>query len=190
MTISDAFLQRQLVAARNGDGRAYRWIWDGYAGSIAGFLMARGTPEVDEVVNEVFLAAFERLGSFEGDEGEFRAWLYAIARNKRVDQLRRRGRRAESPGVTVPDQAAADDVEADALNRVADEELAQLLGSLTLDQRDVIVLRFVAGLSLVQTAAAMGRPTGAIKALQHRAVAQLRRKMSAPPYPNSPSPAM
>lgn len=190
MTISDHLFQRQLVTAREGDARAYRWIWDRYAGPITGFLMARGTPEVDEAVNDVFLAAFERLDSFDGSEGDFQAWLYAIARNKRADQIRRWSRRGVIAGHAVADRPAVDDVEVTVLEQFGDEELLRLLRSLTPDQRDVIVLRFVAGLSLGQTAIAVDKPTGAVKALQHRALAQLRKTTSTDPYPNASSPAM
>lgn len=183
----DVGFQRQLRAAQRGDDRAHRWLWDSFAGPVAGFLRARGTPEVDEIVNDVFLAAFRQLATFSGDVNEFRAWLFAMARNKRVDKLRWFGRR------TVPDVPGPVPVEAAeeaALRLIDDDELLGILGTLTPDQRDVIVLRFVAELSLEQTAAAVGKPVGAVKAAQHRALAQLRKKFRADPYPEVTTPTM
>lgn len=173
--------QRHLKAARAGDRDACRWMWDTYAGAIRGFLQARGTPDADEVVNDVFLAAFGNLDRFEGGESEFRAWLYRIARNKRADLFRARSRQPRPVDHTLG-VAPSGDVEAEAIAQLADAELRMVLADLTPDQRDVIVLRFVNDLSLEQVAAIVEKPTGAVKALQHRALTQLRKKFSPEPY--------
>lgn len=170
--------QRALRAAQRGDQTALRGLWDVHAGPITGFLTARGTPEVDEVVNDVFVAAFGRLGDFSGSEGEFRAWLFAIARNKRIDQIRRQGRRPATAPLAGTDPAAEESVEERALRAVGDAELLAVLDVLTPEQRDVVVLRFVSDLSLEQVAMALDKPVGAVKALQHRATAQLRKRFS------------
>lgn len=175
--------RRQLDAARAGDRDACRWLWDTYAGPIRGFLQARGTPDVDEVVNDVFLAAFTSLDRFEGGEPELRAWLFRVARHKRADMFRARLRQPGAVALTAGAEPSSD-VEAEAIERLADAELRMVLSELTPDQRDVIVLRFIADLSLDQVAAVVGRPTGAVKALQHRALVQLRKKFSRDPYPD------
>ena len=185
----DHAFDRILQAARAGDPRSARWLWDHYAGQVAGFLTARGTPEVDEVVNDVFLAALSGLDRFVGGEADFRAWLYGIARNKRIDQLRRLGRRVDGAGV-VPERPGAIDVEAEVVDRITDQELRGMLQVLTVEQRDVVVLRFIAGLSLEQAAVALGKPVGAVKALQHRALTQLRKKIAVDPYPEHAVPTI
>lgn len=182
-TTARRHLLRKLRAARSGDERALRWLWETYAGPITGFLLARGTPEVEEVVNDVFVAAFGRLDTFHGDAGEFRAWLYAIARNKRIDHLRRTTRRPLTTPLEELDLYAVETAEDAALARVGDSDLIDVLSSLTSDQRDVIVLRFISDLSLEQTAEVVGKPVGAVKAIQHRALAQLRKKFRVAPYP-------
>ena len=183
MAAHDDF-DRRLALARQGEPVAFRWIWDRYAGPIRGFLTSRATPEVDEAVNDVFAAAFKGLDGFAGGEPDFSAWLHGIARNKRVDQLRQRARRERLLSTaTIPDQTCADNVEDQAIARVADDELRWLLEGLTPDQRDVIVLRFISALSLDQTATALAKPVGAVKAAQHRAIALLRKKLAAEPYP-------
>lgn len=178
----------RLDAARGGDGDALQWIWRTYAGPIRGYLQARGTPEVDEVVNDVFLAAFDALGRFSGEEPMFRAWIYALARNKRIDALRRHARRAHE--VAVHAYAAAGDVEAEAMALLEDADLRAVLLDLTPEQRDVIVLRFVADLSIEQVAVALERNPAAVKALQHRAIGQLRKKIRADPHPDASVPTM
>lgn len=190
MTPHDRRFQRTLRAASHGDHAALRRLWDVHAGSIAGFLFARGTPEVDEVVNDVFAAAFGQLDRFRGSENEFRAWLFAIARNKRIDQLRRHGRQEATSPLAEIDPTSGDAVGEQALRAVGDADLLAVLDGLTADQRDVIVLRFVADLSLEQTAVALAKPVGAVKALQHRALAQLRKKFPDNPYPPDGSPTI
>lgn len=190
MTFADRRFQRALRAARSGDQTAMRGLWDSYAGPITGFLVARGTPEVDEVVNDVFVAAFGQLDRFSGSAIDFQAWLFAIARNKRIDQLRRHGRRPDTTLLDDADPASSDAVEDHALRGLEDAELVAVLDALTADQRDVIVLRFIADLSLEQTAVALGKPVGAVKALQHRALGQLRNKFPHDPYPSNDPPAM
>ena len=179
-----------LAIARRGEPEGFSWLWASYAGRIKGFLMARGTPEVDEVVNDVFLAAFTRLPDFEGGEPQFRAWLHAIARNRRVDALRGHGRRRRLRLPATEGQILAGDGEADAIEAMVDTDLRELLAPLTDEQRDVMVLRFVCDLSLEQTAVVVDRPIGSVKAVQHRALHRLRRKFEADPYPASTRRAM
>ena len=188
MTKPHHLLDQQLRAAKRGEEGARRWLWSTFAGPVTGFLQARGTPDVGEVVNDVFLAAFGHLDAFRGDASEFRGWLYGIARNKRADHLRRASRRPPSAPMDGLEHPSVDDVEEAALRRVGDDDLVEVLGSLTSDQRDVIVLRFVSDLSLEQTAVAVGKPVGAVKAIQHRALAQLRKRLAGIPYPPTPLP--
>lgn len=171
-----------LDAARCGDPYACRWLWDRYAGQIKAFLLTRGTPDADEVVNDVFLAAFTGVGAFVGGEPEFRAWLYRIARNKRVDAIRAYERRPTP--TDAPSRLSSTHAEADseAVEALVDEEFRDVLATLTPDQRDVVVLRFLADLTLEQTATALDKPVGAVKSLQHRAIDQLRKKFVDHPY--------
>ena len=187
MTRNPSFARR-LDAARCGDPRACQWVWDTYAGPITGFLQARGTPEVEEVVNEVFLAVFTGLDRFIGEEPMFRAWLYRVARNKRVDAFRRGARHATTLSMTA--DGVGGDVEDEAIAAMEDADLRALLVGLTPEQRDVLVLRFVADLSIAQVAVALDKTPLAIKALQHRAIAQLHKRISADPHPRATSPTM
>lgn len=188
MALAERRFNRAIQAARRGDPAGFRFLWDTFAGPVSGFLRARGTPEVGEVVNDVFAAAFDTLYRFEGSEVEFRAWLFAIARNKRIDQLRRQARRPAGTPLDDGDPALVAAIEDAALQAVDDRELFGVLELLTGDQRNVIVLRFITDLSLEQTAIALDKPVGAVKALQHRALARLRKKFPDNPYPNLPGP--
>lgn len=168
-------------------------MWGRYAGQITGFLSGRGTDEVDQVVNDVFAAAFSSIDRFEGDDSDFRAWLYWLARNRRIDAMRaasRRARVATAAELESGPEPSTEDIETAVLERVLDERLRLLLAGLTVEQRDVIVLRFISDLSLEQTAVVLDKPVGAVKALQHRALEQLRKKSSADPYLATGRPAL
>lgn len=183
--LAETTFWRHVVAARSGDPAAFAWLWGRYAGQIAGFLRARGTDDVDQVVNDVFAAAFSSIDRFQGDDSDFRAWLYWLARNRRVDAIRaanRRPRVATAAELETGHEPSTEDAESVAIARLVDERLRRLLTDLSADQRDVIVLRFISDLSLEQTSVALDKPVGAVKALQHRALEQLRKKCAADPY--------
>jgi RNA polymerase sigma factor (sigma-70 family) len=163
-----------LPAARAGAGWAFARLYEGLAPAVAGYLAVQGASEPDDLTSEVFQRAFTRIGSFSGGEDAFRSWVFTIAHNLLVDDRRRRDRRPVVP-TSEPPEAAGGDVEDDAMRRLSEERVRRLCDLLVPDQRDVLLLRLVAGMTLEETAAVLGKTTGAVKALQHRAAAALRR---------------
>lgn len=145
---------------------------------MTAFARVRGSDEPDGIANEVFLAVFRSLERFDGDEDAFVALLFTIARNKVIDELRRRERRPRTSALATAPDPLGGNTEDEALAGLG-TSTRELLALLTDDQREVLVLRLVADLSLEQTAAITGRTVNATKALQHRAVNTLRRKKSA-----------
>ena len=169
-----------LGAARTGAAWAFESLWQALAPSVAGYLRLQGAAEPDDVTSEVFVSVLTSLDSFEGDEDRFRSWVFTIAHRRLVDDWRRRGRRpaladgGDQAARRAP-EAAGGDVEEEALRRVSEQRVRRMCELLAPDQRDVLLLRMVAGMSLDQTAEALGKTTIAVKALQHRGVAALRR---------------
>jgi RNA polymerase sigma-70 factor (ECF subfamily) len=165
-----------LARARSGSGEAFSQIYAELAGPVAGYLRAKGVPDVEDLTSEVFLQVFQGIGRFDGDEAGFRSWVFTIAHRRMVDTWRRSGRRPDSVEYTPEgDTRVARSAEALALDRVGEERAVALLGLLTDSQRDVVLLRVVADLSLEEVAAVVDRPVGAVKALQRRGLATLRR---------------
>ena len=120
------------------------------------------------------------IDRFEGDEGAFRTWIFTIGRNLVVDDCRRRARH---PSDARPDDALAlngptGDTEEDALRALADARVAAIFGGLSPDQRDVLLLRILAGLTIAEIAQVIGKREGAVKMLQARGIAALRREIS------------
>ena len=167
-----------VAAARAGHAWALTEIWQRHAPAVIGYLRGRGAAEPEDLTSEVFLGVFERLPRFHGDDNDLRAFVFTIAHHKLVDDIRRRARRGDSaPYDAEGDGRTTGSAEDDALDRLGDERVRELLATLSEEQRDVLLLRVVADLSLEQTAAALGKRVGAVKALQHRALGALRRLM-------------
>ena len=144
-------------------------IYRALAPAVLGYLRAQRAPDPEDVLGEVFLQVARDLDRFSGDELALRRWVFAIAHNRLLDARRRQGRRPAAADREVPDRPGpprADPV---------DPALIEALSTLTSEQREVIVLRFVADLPLEDVARITRRRLGAVKAMQHRALETLGR---------------
>jgi RNA polymerase sigma-70 factor (ECF subfamily) len=168
-----------LAAAQEGSEWAWEILVRQLSPSLLRFFSVRGVPDPEALVGEVFVDLARNLTTFEGDEASFRSWVFVIAYRRMTDEWRKLRRRPEETPMEIPPEPAhsAPSAEDEAIDLLSSAEAAQLLAVLTDVQRDVILLRVVAGLSLQETADAMGRRVGAIKALQRRAIAALRREI-------------
>ncbi len=160
---------RPVEAASWTADEAFRLL----ASPVQAYLRGQGAPDPDDLLGEVFLQVARSIGGFSGGERDLRRWVVTIARNRLVDDRRRRARRPQADDHEVPDVAAPGPAEGDA-------ELHAALATLTDEQREVIGLRFVADLSLDEVAEITGRPPGAVKSMQHRALAALGRALGDP----------
>ena len=166
-----------LAAAQEGAPWAWAALYHSVAPQLSGFARARGAPEPEDVVGEVFHDIARNVHSFEGTESNFRSWVFTIAHNRLVDQWRK-GSRGRSEPLPVPSNATS--AEAEAVSAAMDGPAFAALESLTDAQRSVMLLRTVADLSLEQVATVLGTNRNAVKAVQHRAVVQLRKILQQP----------
>lgn len=172
-------LDALVDAARGGGDWAFERLWRELAPAVAGYLRGRGVPEADDVTSDVFLAAFGKIGDFEGDGARFRSWLFTIAHHRGVDALRRVSRAPDmQPYHPDEDPRRADSAEAQAQPSLESDEVRTLLATLSPDQADVMLLRVLGGLTIAEVAALTGRTEGAVKQLQRRAVVQLERRIT------------
>ncbi|MDQ1514179.1 MAG: polymerase sigma-70 factor, subfamily [Actinomycetota bacterium] len=158
---------RPDAAARNAAAPDAAEVYRGLAPAVLGYVRSQGAAEPEDVLGEIFLQVVRDLPRFRGDDAALRRWVFTIAHHRLVDARRRSGRRPILGGRTVPEFCAPPP--ADPL----DPDLVRALGELTADQREVVALRFVADLPIDVVAALTGRTPGAVKALQHRALATL-----------------
>jgi RNA polymerase sigma-70 factor (ECF subfamily) len=171
-------LDRLVADAKRGDAEAFGRIFDAYAGPIYRFIASRvGRPsDAEDLTQLVFVKALEALPRYEARGVPFGGWLFRLARNAIIDQVRTR---REHLSLVVAATRQSEDASPEMVASLRDdiERVAAALQELTDDQREVIELRFFAGLSVAEAAEAMGRQEGTIRGLQFRAVGALRRSL-------------
>lgn len=170
--------EQTVERAVAGDARAFADVFRSLGAPVAGYLRGRGVPDADGLTNEVFLRVHRTLHRFDGNANEFRSWVFTIAHNASIDDGRRRRRRLQETSTPEPPDSADADVETLVMARLADERVRELLHLLTDDQREVILLRVVSGLTAPETASVLGKGEEAVKALQRRGIATLRRVLT------------
>ena len=168
-------------AQTNGDPVAFDGLYLLFADRIFRYLLARlGQAEVaEEIVSQVFLHLMEKIDRYQIAPKDnaiiFPAWLYRLTHNKMVDVLRRTKRR-EHVGIEQAEEIAEPRSLLDTVEEQLDfEQLLHTLKLLNDQQRQVLLLRFIEGLSIAETAQILQKSEGAIKALQHRSLENLRR---------------
>lgn len=187
---------RTLRAARRGDPAALERLYRRFAPPILGYLRGAGAAEPEDLTSEVFTGMIRGLHRFEGDEDAFRGWLFTIARRRLQDERRRAGARhvpVEPDTLLDLTEPADDDPEESALLRMQLQETLEALDGLTPDQREVLLLRFVADLPVEETARLLGKRPGAVKMLQRRGLARLSSlaaRAAKQPVTRASSPAM
>lgn len=182
MTSAEIAFEQVLESARRGDSRAFEQLYLQLNRRLHAFVRVRGATDPEGTVNDVFLAVFTRLGSFQGGQAQFNAWVFTIARNKLIDEGRKRQRRvqevsADQDGIEhiVADRSATGDVEQEAIDHITTEGLSQKLAFLTDDQRDAVVLRVIADLSIEAIAEVMDKRPGSVRSLLRRAFRTIAR---------------
>ena len=163
-----------LSAAKVDAPWAYERLYRSLSPSIHGYLRIQGAADPEDLTSEVFLGAFRRIGSFAGDEAQFRSWVFTIAHRRLTDERRARGCRPATTDAALPDWAAGD-VEEEALRRLSAERVRTLCAGLAPDQADVLLLRLISGLTVEAVAEVLGKSAGAVKALQRRGLCALRK---------------
>lgn len=165
-----------LAAAQSGAEWAWARLYHSVAGQVLGYMRAQGAREAEDLLGEVFMQIARNISGFSGTEDGFRSWVFTIAHHRVIDERRSRRRRPVVPVETVADRPEPGPSSADqALDRVATEQVRTLIDQLAPAQRDVLMLRIVAGMTLPEIAEALGRTVGSVKALQRRGIASLRR---------------
>jgi RNA polymerase sigma-70 factor (ECF subfamily) len=168
-----------VAAASRGERCALAELFRTYHPRLIRFLRAQEPRVADDLAGEVWMAIAGRLDSFQGDEPDFRCWLFAIARNRLADHRRRAARRRTDPlpptdiepyvdRLGSPDPA---EVVTDLLG--AQQAIDFLVSHLPPAQADVVLLRVVGGIDVRDVARMTGRSEGAVRVLQHRALKRL-----------------
>ncbi len=165
-----------VARAQMGEAEAVSLLYEAHQPAIFRYVWSRLQERraAEDLTGEVFLRMLEALPRYRSSTTPFRAWLYRIARNLIIDWGRRnRHDRLATPEETQADPAPDSDLEHKVEARLSLEALRAALMQLEASQREVVTLRFLAGFSLHETAAAVNKTEAAVKALQHRGLAVL-----------------
>jgi len=174
-TVADA--EELIRRIRAGETDAFDDLYARYAHRLFGYLYQHlngNVEDAEDLTSEVFTKVFEKIDSFEVQGAPLSSWLFRIARNRLIDLIRRRSGRASVSLDDAPQMMAGPIF--DGINHlVTSQEIRRGLLMLTPEQRRVIELRFLEDKSLAETAALMDRGEEAVKKLQQRGLAALRR---------------
>ena len=170
-----------LAAAQDGAPWAVAVLWNELHPRLLRFLRGLDPSAAEDVEADTWLAAARDLGTFLGDDRQFRAWMFTIARNRLIDWRRREARRrsvAVSPEI-LGERPAADDPAGLALDVLrADAAVALVRSCLPRGQAEVILLRVLGGLDVDQVAAIVGKRPGNVRVLQHRGLRRLAERIA------------
>jgi RNA polymerase sigma-70 factor (ECF subfamily) len=166
--------------ARQGDAEAFGLLYDHYQGSVYRFLFyrTRSATLAEDLASETFFRALRNMQNFRWQGKDFGAWLMTIARNLATDHFKAGRTRLE---LTTEDMGLHDDAtegpETAVLASLTNELLLKALTDLPSEQKDCLIMRFLQGMSIAETAEVLGRSEGAVKQLQLRGVRNLAKLM-------------
>jgi len=176
-------VRRLVEAARAGDAESFGVLYDRYVESVYRYIYYRVGLQAlaEDLTSESFLRALRRIGDFQllgnGERDDFGAWLVTIARNLITDHFKSSRYKLEVPTAELLERPDHSDPERTVLDWMTHRTVLAAVRRLGSEQRQCVVLRFVHGLSVAETAEIMDKKTGAIKALQYRAVRSLARML-------------
>jgi RNA polymerase sigma-70 factor (ECF subfamily) len=162
--------------AQDGDGEAFGQLFLRYKDTVYRYIYYRVGDQAtaEDFTSETFLRALRRIGAITYQGRDVGAWFVTIARNIVLDHAKSARHRLE---VTIPESIEHTDTgpgpEESVLSSLTTERLMRAINRLGADQRECVMLRFIQGMSVNETAEIMGRNSGAVKALQHRAIRKL-----------------
>ncbi|MGY2083783.1 sigma-70 family RNA polymerase sigma factor [Blastococcus sp. SYSU DS0539] len=175
-TAGDVDVWALVRRAQGGDAEAFGQLYDHYVTLVHRYAYHRvgDRATAEDITSETFVRALRRIDSLSFQGRDVGAWLVTIARNIIRDQVKSSRFRLEISTADMRDADRATDGPEDAvLQHLTNEQLLACVRQLGSEQQECIVLRFLHGLSVSETAEIMGKKDGAIKALQHRAVRRL-----------------
>lgn len=165
--------------AKDGDHGSFGKLYDHYISPIYRFVMVKVNhkPDAEDLTHEVFLSAWQNLKNYKFQGFPFSSWLYQIARNKVIDHYRTKKNHSNIDEVDENLFEVVGTLEGGLDRSLALEEVKEAIASLSPDQQDVIVMKFIEDLSNEEIAKSLGKSDGAIRLLQHRAVNNLKVKL-------------
>jgi RNA polymerase sigma-70 factor (ECF subfamily) len=170
--------------AKLGNTDAFGALYSLHAESVYRFLLSNlgDVQEAEDLTEEVFIRVWRAIPSYEEGEFPFTAFVFRIARNLLIDHFRANHRKMISVSIEAENlDESLKDPDATPIYNLEHEELYAALHRLREDYREILVLRFLSDLSIIEISKAMDRSPGAVRVLQHRALAALRKVLQKNP---------
>src|SRR5882762_1268304 len=172
---------RALVdRAQHGDREALEELYLIHFDRIYGYLHVSvgNRHDAEDLTTQTFLKMLEAIGKFRWQSAPFSAWLFRIAHNLAMDHFR--GRRRWQPEEEVPEPAGSEEpsAELEAMQSIGRQSMLELIDKLSTEQQQVLTLKFVFNFTNADVAKILDMTDGAIKSLQHRALASLQKQLA------------
>jgi RNA polymerase sigma-70 factor, ECF subfamily len=175
-----AAVRRLVERAQNGDRQALEELYLMHFDRIYSYLqMTVGNRhDAEDLTNQTFMKMLERIERFEWRKVPISAWLFRIAHNLAMDHFRahRRWQPEEEP--PEPEDSAELSAEEEALHSIGRQSMLEMIEGLSPDQQQVLTLKFVFNFPNAEVATILDKTEGAVKSLQHRALASLQRELA------------
>jgi len=178
---SEAQRVRELVdRAQQGDRAALEDLYLIHFDRIYGYLHVSvgNRHDAEDLTTQTFLKMLEAIGKFRWQSAPFSAWLFRIAHNLAMDHFRAARRWQPEEDVPEPPVDESTSAEQGALESIGRRSMLALIEDLSLDQQQVLTLKFVFNFSNAEAATILGKTEGAVKSLQHRALASLQKQLA------------
>jgi RNA polymerase sigma-70 factor (ECF subfamily) len=176
---TDAEEAELLRALARGDESAFARIYDRYSPILLGLLLRilRSRAEAEDVLQEVFLQVWQRAHSFDAERGRAFTWLVTLARSRAIDRLRSVGSRERAARASaeeaLPESEPAEWADNAAIRSERAEAVRAALAELPEEQRQVLMLAYIEGMSQSEIAAAKNQPLGTVKTRTRSALRKL-----------------
>ena len=174
-----AEVRRLVERAQSGDRAALEELYLLHFDRIYGYLhMTVGNRhDAEDLTTQTFVRMLESINRFRWQSVPFSAWLFRIAHNLSIDHFR--ANRRWQPEEDVPEPAGSEErsAEEEALHSIGRQSMLELIETLSPEQQQVLTLKFVFNFSNGDVATILGKTEGAVKSLQHRALASLQKQL-------------
>lgn len=173
-------IEEQLItSSKQGDSKAFGQLYDLYVQKLFAFVITkvRHRPTAEDILQDVFVKAWQGLPRFQQEDSNFNAWMYKIASNCVNDHFRKEKRRPENLPLEDYASSIKDDqpTQAEELDLHLEQDMMKkAMAELPPTYRQVLLLRFKSGLSAKEVASILNKTSVAVRLIQHRAMKQLR----------------
>jgi RNA polymerase sigma-70 factor, ECF subfamily len=177
---STAAVRRLVERAQGGDRRALEELYLLHFDRIYSYLhMSVGNRhDAEDLTNQTFVKMLESIERFEWRKVPISAWLFRIAHNLAMDHFRASRRWQPEEDVPEPERSVEHSAEEEAFQAIGRRSMLEMIEDLSHDQQQVLTLKFVFNFGNAEVATILGKTEGAIKSLQHRALATLQRRLT------------